>query len=406
MERGDSELRVRLRYASRRQHTRPARSRSDETTTGSSGIANTDGATATYGCDVGYTGADTLSCSVGGWSAENLVCDVNPCSGAAPTVNHSTQMLSGLTVTYTCTAGYQNTAGGTTATSTCNNANDTWGAVMPANACSVCASGYVLVAGNCVMNPCNSDPCDIGGAGVSCTGTSGTAVCDCVTGRTDGGSNCNACDNANGYYTNGAGGCVNPCNSNPCGVGATSCTALSATTYACMCMSNWDPATDCTACLSGYILVGGNCVPTPSCQDQIMNQDEAGIDCGGVCPTGCPNGTACDADSDCAGVCDLRGSNVCESANACGNGKDDAAESCDDGNVMAGDGCNATCATEGAYVCYGGAALYSCCDSAGSETPDGQGGCCTYNSSACPTGAVCVNAADCTSASCTGGFCD
>jgi len=38
---------------------------------------------------------------------------------------------------------------------------------------------------------------------------------------------------------------------------------------------------------------------------------------------------------------------------ACGNGTVEAGETCDDGNTMAGDGCNATCAIESPFMCSG-----------------------------------------------------
>jgi cysteine-rich repeat protein len=57
------------------------------------------------------------------------------------------------------------------------------------------------------------------------------------------------------------------------------------------------------------------------------------------------------------------------SCTLCGNGAVDAGEQCDDGNQMAGDGCNATCAIEGAAgsacpgvgirVASGGSAIFA-----------------------------------------------
>jgi len=46
--------------------------------------------------------------------------------------------------------------------------------VFAGSMCSSCALGYVLVGGSCVVNPCNSSPCLVGG---QCFGTSGSAVC-------------------------------------------------------------------------------------------------------------------------------------------------------------------------------------------------------------------------------------
>lgn len=56
-------------------------------------------------------------------------------------------------------------------------------------------------------------------------------------------------------------------------------------------------------CADG-VCMGGNCKP-PSCSDEVTNDGETGIDCGGPpsCPR-CPAGQGCDFGSDCAsGVC-------------------------------------------------------------------------------------------------------
>ena len=36
----------------------------------------------------------------------------------------------------------------------------------------------------------------------------------------------------------------------------------------------------------------------PNCNDQIRNEGETGVDCGGPCP-GCPNGQPCNTSADC-----------------------------------------------------------------------------------------------------------
>jgi cysteine-rich repeat protein len=45
---------------------------------------------------------------------------------------------------------------------------------------------------------------------------------------------------------------------------------------------------------------------------------------------------------------------VCEGRTQCGNGLVQSGETCDDGNVAAGDGCNATCQIQAGYSCTGG----------------------------------------------------
>jgi len=52
-------------------------------------------------------------------------------------------------------------------------------------------------------------------------------------------------------------------------------------------------------------------VSTPTCADGVQNQNETGVDCGGGCPA-CGLGVACQSHSDClSGVCDLGGTRSC-----------------------------------------------------------------------------------------------
>lgn len=59
-------------------------------------------------------------------------------------------------------------------------------------------------------------------------------------------------------------------------------------------------------------------------------------------------------------LCDV----TCNRVQSCGDGFIDFPESCDDGNLAAGDGCGAGCATESGYICgsFGGACLPICGD--------------------------------------------
>ena len=58
-------------------------------------------------------------------------------------------------------------------------------------------------------------------------------------------------------------------------------------------------------------------------------------------------GGACLGNADCAaGVCDMVGSNTCETADTCGNGAVETGEACDDGDVLTGDGCDGSCLKE------------------------------------------------------------
>jgi len=47
-----------------------------------------------------------------------------------------------------------------------------------------------------------------------------------------------------------------------------------------------------------------SCIPAPTCNDSIKNQDETDIDCGGsICPQ-CEDGKICKTDNDCINKCD------------------------------------------------------------------------------------------------------
>ena len=62
----------------------------------------------------------------------------------------------------------------------------------------------------------------------------------------------------------------------------------------------------------------------PSCSDNVKNQDETDIDCGGACPTRCANGRLCAAPADCmGGVCTK---DICQTA-GCANMAVDGQES-------------------------------------------------------------------------------
>jgi cysteine-rich repeat protein len=143
------------------------------------------------------------------------------------------------------------------------------------------------------------------------------------------------------------------------------------------------------------------CYEPPSCTDGVMNQTETGIDCGGPCETCacvhdvCSTGVALDpacADP-CAGdVCvarpeccasgwdeackDLVGALCSRGAcPRCGDHTVDPGETCDDGNAVAGDGCDSGCQLEPPPQCRDGIdeadgdGLIDCGD------PDCQSGC-------------------------------
>lgn len=75
------------------------------------------------------------------------------------------------------------------------------------------------------------------------------------------------------------------------------------------------------ACAAGTDCQSNNCdigktdkcvaMNTPTCADGVKNQDETDVDCGGACPA-CNLGQTCDKNSDCAnGVCDFVSTGTC-----------------------------------------------------------------------------------------------
>ena len=98
------------------------------------------------------------------------------------------------------------------------------------------------------------------------------------------------------------------------------------------------------------LLESNTCEMANVCGNGAVEGSEAcddGATVGGDgCSAGCKreNGQPCTSDSQCqSGVCDLLGSNTCEPANTCGNGKREGSEICDDGNTSNGDTCSSAC---------------------------------------------------------------
>ncbi|HLL21531.1 MAG TPA: DUF4215 domain-containing protein, partial [Kofleriaceae bacterium] len=122
--------------------------------------------------------------------------------------------------------------------------------------------------------------------------------------------------------------------------------------------------------------------PQPTCPNGIVDAGEV-CDDGNTTPAdGCEVdckrslGAVCDDDAQCSsGACDELGSDTCEPANACGNGRVDANESCDDGGTTPGDGCDAACKREDGAPCSGGAECASgvCELVCGGRDTDGDG---------------------------------
>jgi hypothetical protein len=156
------------------------------------------------------------------------------------------------------------------------------------------------------------------------------------------------------------------------------------------------------------------CTPA-SCQDRTLNGSEILTDCGGgVCP-GCPNGTPCTIHTDCAsGNCGA--DSVCEGS-TCEDGALNGTET----GVDCGGLCPAACETaigcERSEDCQSGV-----CDSPG--CPDGVALCCSAPAcndevlngqevdvdcggtcGPCPDLSICVQPSDCFNSNCSDGVC-
>lgn len=111
-------------------------------------------------------------------------------------------------------------------------------------------------------------------------------------------------------------------------------------------------------CSTG-ICHAGDCAPKNVCGNGVVEGGELCDDGNGVDTDACSNacllggGQGCTSSEQCVGVCDLSEGSPgdCEPAGICGNGALDVGEACDDGNTVAGDGCDALCLVENAGPC-------------------------------------------------------
>ncbi|MCH2109864.1 MAG: DUF4215 domain-containing protein, partial [Polyangiaceae bacterium] len=91
----------------------------------------------------------------------------------------------------------------------------------------------------------------------------------------------------------------------------------------------------------------GNLDVGEGCDD---SNEEPGDGCDATCLV--EEGYSCQSSEDCAtGACDTTSTNTCVVADLCGNGVLEAGESCDDANLVSGDGCNGSCLKEGGIEC-------------------------------------------------------
>ena len=121
--------------------------------------------------------------------------------------------------------------------------------------------------------------------------------------------------------------------------------------------SDTDCGGDCAPCLDDASCArGDDCASrvclnevcaAPTCLDGVQNGQERDVDCAGLCEP-CTAGAGCENAADCF-------SGVCEDAAClpprCGDGVINAAEECDLGDTLAGDGCSDLCMRERGWRC-------------------------------------------------------
>ncbi|QSQ13154.1 DUF4215 domain-containing protein [Myxococcus landrumensis] len=292
----------------------------------------------------------------------------------------------------------------------------------PTNAPSVC----VLSCGNNVQDP--NETCDDGnttsgdgcssGCGVEtgysctvapsvCTTTcgdgfvAGTEACD--DGNTVANDGCNAtCAVESGYVctrpTNGASTCTQSCGNGALNAGETCDDGNTTAGDGCSGVCATEP---------GYSCSGAPSACNTTCGDGVVAGaevcDDGNLQSGDTCSPRClwENGQACNASGVCeSGTCNPH-SDLCVTANICGNGMLDGSEQCDDANTTSGDGCTATCTIETGYTCLdipsdcavrcgdGVKAATEACDDGNTTAGDGCGATCAVESgSGCQNKAV------------------
>jgi len=250
-----------------------------------------------------------------------------------------------------------------------------------------CDPGAHEEGGACVADEaCQDGTCHHHG---QCADDGGVVSCDCATGWT--GDYCDACDEAEGWWPDGQGGCTaDPCDPNPCTEpGRTACTH--------------DGPTVTCACDPGRHDEGGACVPDVECGPGSCaghgdcTSDGLGITC--ACAPGYDGATCASCASgwhaDGAGGCtqDPCTPNPCVAVGqtTCSTGDGGAAVcTCDDDYHPDGAGCaldevcgedscgHGDCSVVGGLVtcaCEPGWAAPGCDDCAAGWHDDGSGGC-------------------------------
>lgn len=212
-------------------------------------------------------------------------------------------------------------------------------------------------------NDCTTVPGNFCGGILSCTGectfdTTSCTACECGDGELGG---TEECDDAN---TDPCDGCSATCTLEWCGNGVPECNeecddGNADNTDACV--ANCRDAT----CRDGYVWSGieecddGNTDNNDGCRNDCVaeycgdgkKQPYLGEQCdnGGLCDAGPNFGLYCTAVYHCpGGLCEVQDGDGCDldCQFECGNGVIDAGETCDDGNRIPNDGCDANCQEE------------------------------------------------------------
>ena len=201
---------------------------------------------------------------------------------------------------------------------------------------NACPGGMTCTLGTC--RPSAADVCATNNGGCSpdamCFDMNGTAACACHPDFTGDGHTCAACTVCTA--TEFIGAPCNPIADTVCTTCSGACTGNSFESQPCGATAD-RMCTACTVCPPG----GYEAVPCGATTDAQC------APCAGNCAT-------CTGASDFCTSCGLGFQLVGASCvPSCGNGVLDPGEMCDDGNLVDGDGCAATCLEEVGFYCFG-----------------------------------------------------
>ncbi|CAF1468429.1 unnamed protein product, partial [Rotaria sordida] len=187
------------------------------------------------------------------------------------------------------------------------------------NVSTDCTSGICNSTNRCDNPTCNDGLLNQGEADIDCGGP-------CTSIRTcDIGQHCNVSTDCTSGICNSTNQCDNPtCNDGLLNQGEADidCGGPCTSNQTCNIGQNCNVSTDCT---SGICNSTDQC-DNPTCNDGLLNQGEADIDCGGPCTSNqtCNIGQHCNVSTDCT-------SGICNSTNQCDN------PTCNDGLLNQGE---------------------------------------------------------------------